>query len=849
MQIIHLKTTHLENPLGYKLEHLFFSWEVKDTEAITDAWTQVQIAVDPLFENIVFDSGRMENLGVPYYQAPFEPEAATRYYWKVELETSLQERAVSEAAWFETAPENSSWSAGWIAAGQEGEAMPLLWKDFSTKGDVKRARLYCCGLGLYEAYLDGKKLGDEYLLPGYHSYDLMLEYQTFDVTEVLAKGNHKLSFLLGEGWYKGRFVFEGGYENLYGDQKLLTAQLMIWYEDGSSEVFCSDETWRAEESAILSNNIYDGEVVDRNRPRRSLTVKVVEGPTERLVPRMNTPLKKVEEFSVKEVLHTPNGNTILDFGETITGWAEVFGEGELSFNLQYGEWMENGEIYRENLRTAKAEFTFAGKAESEWLRPHFTYYGFRYVKISGNGGIFAEETKVFKKKIKAYRLMSDIERTGEVITSNELVNKLFDNTFRSQKCNFIDIPLDCPQRDERMGWTGDIALFSRTAAFHMYVPAFLNHYMVNLMLEQGKLGGAVPFFVPKPKPVPHEGINPFLVTAGACTWGDAATIVPWELYCRYKDVKMLKEHYPAMKGWVSYIDSRVRENEKPFLWQNDRQLGDWLALDNGNIHNPIGSTDMGLIATSYYFYSTQLCARAAEVLEEKSDLEKYRKQAAVIKAAFQAEYLEENGEIRGNRTQTAYALVLYMGLYDEKKKQILVAGLRHAIEEYGGHLSTGFVGTGLLLQALSENGLEKEAYALLLQEDYPGWLREVKLGATTIWERWNSVNDDGTVSDLGMNSLNHYTYGCVAGWMYEYMCGFRTDSRGDLFISPLPDRRFQKVEGRCRTVTGEYVCGWEYSDNGKLQVTLTIPFQAKVLVKLPWGGEQMLEAGTYTFNE
>lgn len=849
MQITRLKTTHFENPLGYELKHLFFSWEVTGTKAVTDAWTQVQIATDPMFEKIVFDSGRMENLGAPYYQAPFVPEAASRYYWRVKLETNLRENAVSETAWFETALEKGSWSAGWIAAGQEGEEMPVLWKEFAVKKSVRKARLYCCGLGLYEAYLDGEKLGDEFLLPGYHSYDLMLEYQTFDVTEALAEGTHRLSFLLGEGWYKGRFVFEGGYENLYGDRKLLTAQLVVEYEDGTSEALCTDDTWSAEQSEVLSNNIYDGEVIDRNRISHPLLVEAVSGPTERLVPRMNIPLKKVEELSVKKVLQTPGGDTVLDFGETVTGWVEVFGEGELSFNLQYGEWMEKGEIYRENLRTAKAEFSFTGKAEGEWLRPHFTYYGFRYVKISGTGGLFAEDIKAFAAKVKAFRLMSNIERTGEVTTSNELVNKLFDNTLRSQKCNFIDMPLDCPQRDERMGWTGDIALFSRTAAFHMYIPAFLNHYMVNLMLEQEKLDGAVPFFVPKPKPAFHEGINPFLITAGACTWGDAATIVPWELYCRYKDVEMLKEHYSAMKSWVSYIEGRVSENEKPFLWQNDRQLGDWLALDNGNIQNPIGSTDMGLIATAYYFYSTRLCARAAEVLEEKTDLEKYQKQAADIKAAFQEEYLEESGEIKGNKTQTAYALVLYMGLYDEKKREILVEGLRHALSEYDGHLSTGFVGTGLLLQALSENGLEREAYTLLLQEDYPGWLREVKLGATTIWERWNSVNDDGTVSDLGMNSLNHYTYGCVAGWMYEYMCGFRTDSRGNLFISPLPDRRFRMVEGRCRTAAGEYACGWKYSDTGRLQVTLTIPFQAKALVKLPWGGKQLLEAGTYTFTE
>ncbi|MBQ6888186.1 MAG: family 78 glycoside hydrolase catalytic domain [Lachnospiraceae bacterium] len=840
MKIGNLKTNHIVNPLGYQMEYLHFSWQVTESEGKTDAWTRVCIAKDEAFQELVYDSGKIERYGVPYYEPELIPEAETRYYWYVEIESDANEQVRSEIAWFETALEKGSWKAEWISAGREEEAMPCLYKKFSVNKPVKTARLYCCGLGLYEAYLGQDKIGKEYLLPGYHSYDLLNQYQTFDVTKKLEEGEHTLSFILGEGWYKGRFAFEGGYENLYGDRKMLTAMLNITYVDGSTEQIHTDKTWKAVQTEILSNNIYDGEVIDRNRKTETLSVEVVNGPTNRLMPRLNVPIKKVEEFKVKEIIQTPTGDMVLDFGETITGWVEVFGNGKLDFALQYAEHMQGGELYRENLRTAKSEFKFKGNAEKEWLRPHFTYYGFRYVKVCG----LAE---IKENDFKAFRLMSDMDITGSIETSNEKVNKLIENTLRSQKCNFLDIPMDCPQRDERMGWTGDIAVFARTASFHMYTPAFLHHYMMNLKEEQKLWKGAVPFFIPKPKPIPHEGINPFFVTAGACAWGDAATIIPWELYLHYQDKNMLTQHYPMMCAWVEYITSRTLENEKKYLWQNDRHLGDWLALDNGNIHNPIGKTDMGMIASAYYYYSTILCSKAAEVLGKTEDSVKWRKQAANIKEAFIQEYLDKEGNLRTEKTQTAYAILLYMGLYREEQEKALAEGLKSALQEYDNHISTGFVGTGMLMQALSKCGLLEEAYGLLLQEDYPSWLREVNLGATTMWERWNSMDDDGTIDGHDMNSLNHYAYGCVAGWLYEVMCGFSWNEKGEFYISPMPDSRFSKVTGKYRMVYGECVVSWNYQETGEFKMMVQIPFQAKLKVILPGGEERLLEAGIYFF--
>lgn len=840
MRIEKLKTNHFENPLGCTLDYLFFSWEITDTDAKTDKWTRIKIAQNEEMAEVLYDTGRMENYGLPYYQADFNLQTATRYYWQIELETDKGEKQ-SKTAWFETALSLKDSEAEWISPCVEEKAMPKLYKTFTVDKPVKRGRLYCYGQGLYEGYLGSKKIGDEFLSPGYHSYDFIQQYQTFDVTDLLVQGENELAFLLGEGWYKGRFVFEGGYENLYGNRKMLIGVLDITYMDDSKVRICTDRTWKGVQTEILDNNIYDGEVIDRTEKCEEVPVEVVWETKEKLMPRLSVPLRKVERLEVKKVHITPTGKTVLDFGETVTGWVEVHGNGYMDFKLQYSEHMQNGELHRENLRTAKAEFSFKGEVQDEWLRPHFTYYGFRYVSVEGI-------EQIRKEDFTAFRLMSDIEEAGEIKTSNEKINTLVENTRRSQKCNFIDVPLDCPQRDERMGWTGDIAVFARTGSFHMDTPAFLHHYMVNLQREQEALEGAVPFFVPKPKVKPHEGINPFLVTAGACTWGDAATIVPWELYLHYRDKEMLKLHYPTMCAWVEYINGRVSENEKPFLWQNDRQLGDWLALDNGNIHNPIGSTDMGLIATAYYYYSTVLCKRAAEVLEKREEAARWEAQAEKIKCAFIREYLNESGELVGNATQTAYAILLFMGLYEPGKKQVLIEGMKDALKEYNDHLSTGFVGTSMLMQALSENEMNEEAYTLLLQEDYPSWLREVNLGATTIWERWNSVNDDGIICDEGMNSLNHYTYGCVAGWMYEKMCGFGWDEDGAFYIKPMPDKRIREVKGSCKTVHGTCQVTWRYGEDERLEVGVQIPFQMKALLELPWGEKKVLETGNYWFS-
>lgn len=785
MYISRLRVNHKKNPLGFNLAKIHLSWEVK---AVCGKWaveTRIIVSESSNMEKLVYDSGVQENYHENQMLVSFDLKPRTRYYWQVEVKDDKGDCSKSNPAWFETGKLQESWTAKWIGTEENEKRMPLLYKEFELKEKPESVRWHVCGLGLYEAYVNEKKAGREFLMPGYHCYDSFLEYQTLDVTELLSQGKNKIAVLLGEGWYKGRFGFDGDYRNLYGNQKKCIGELHIRYANGQEECIVTDSSWKAEESSICENGIYDGEHIDETLEHKMLSVEEIEE-TRPLVERFNPRIHKVEEFQPVSVKQEDEA-LLLDFGETVTGWVEITGAFETGQKvmMQYGEVLQKGRFYRDNLRTAKAEFTYVSKGKGETIRPHFTYYGFRYVKIKG-----LNPEKEYK--FIAYRIMSDIERTGWVATDHDKVNHLLENTLRSQKCNFLDIPTDCPQRDERMGWTGDAGIFASTACFHMDSGSFFHHYMKNMQAEQEKCNGAIPFFVPRPKVKKEEHTNPFYLDSGAAVWGDAATLIPWRLYQFYGDKAMLEEQYPVMKAWVDYEYERTKENEIPYLWQNDRQLGDWLALDNGNINNPIGKTDSGFIASVYHYWSTKMVKEAAESLGlEESKV--YAEREKEIRNAILNYYFPDK-KFCLEYTQTACALLLYLKLYPEGEREVITAKLAELLKKNNGHLNTGFVGTPILCMALSENGQNQLAYDLLLNEDYPGWLHEVNLGATTVWERWNSLEEDGSISGTGMNSLNHYAYGSIAEWIYRYMCGLNP-SIGEavkMTIYPMPDQRLKK---------------------------------------------------------
>ena len=512
--------------------------------------------------------------------------------------------------------------------------------------------------------------------------------------------------------------------------------------------------------------------------------------------------------------------------------------------LTASEIMQDDCFYRENLRTAKAEFTYISDGTKEHVRPHFTFYGFRYMKAeikdAQNGNDVTGEW-ISKITFTAYHLRSDFGQIGEIKTGNRKVDQLFSNALWGQKDNFLDVPTDCPQRDERLGWTGDAQVFSETACYNMYMPAFYRKYLWDMRAEQSILDGSVPNVVPRLK----EGM---VAEHGSCPWADAGVIIPWNVYRQYGNQTLLSECYPGMKAWVECQRKKEEALGGLHLIKDGFHFADWLALDNPQ-PGPFGATDPLYIASAYYYKDTRIVARAAEILGKKEESEEYQKLAEEILKAIQQTYFDENG-LCICKTQTGSAIAVMFGLnpsMDARQQEGDVLAQR--VEENDGHLNTGFVGTTMLCPALTETGHNDIAMQLLLNEEYPGWLYSVNLGATTIWERWNSVMPDGHLNAEGMNSLNHYSYGSIEAWMYGEVCGIRPEEAGfkKAVIAPHADRRLGKAECTLDTAAGRYKSCWHY-DGDTVVYEVEVPFDACAEFTVEDMEPKKLEAGSYVFK-
>ena len=598
MKISHLKVNGVEAPLGYRFEHLTFSWRLKG-QLEESVECRVEVSKAETFSEILWSGTTKSSFNIISTDSNFlEPK--TKYYWRVCF-SNLE--AVST---FETSKMNEPWKAKWISYKGETKESISFSKKFSFSKEVKQARLYTVAHGLYEVAINEVKLGEEYLSPGYHSYDLLQQYQTYDVTECLIEDT-EVSFVVGNGWYRGRFLFEGGFENIYGNKQKLIAELHVEYTDGTLEQFYSDETWIVETNYIQGNSIYDGEIIDYHSEISTLTTEVIDVTTSLLTPRLDLPVVVVEELYPRVFFDTKN-QMILDFGQEITGW--IFTkllEDKKSVRFQFGELLQNGAFYTENLRTAKQEFVIKNAKKGVKVRPHFTYFGFRYVRVEG----LTQDEAVL---VVAQALQSKMDETFEFSSSNDKLNRLLSNIRWSQKDNFLSIPTDCPQRDERMGWTGDLTVFSNTACYNMETRAFFAHFMENLKLEQSLLDGATPFFAPVPKV--DDAKNPFLSNAGAAVWGDAATFIPYNLYRHFRDKGLLKQYLRLMTDWVDWIYRQDEARGGNRLWDFGWQLGDWLALDSGIKGSVFGATDSALIASAYYYISADYTSKMLSVLED-----------------------------------------------------------------------------------------------------------------------------------------------------------------------------------------------------------------------------------------
>lgn len=835
-----LRCEYQVNPIGLDLKSPRISWRLQssDRAAVQSAY-RIEVADDADFHQAVWDSGKVDSdQSVHVELEGLQMATRKRYHYRIQawnrqgLSSGWSDQAIFETGFIDS----SEWSAEWISAPAaltaDADQVPMFRRDFLIDGEVSAARVYASALGIYELELNGKRVGDHYFAPGWTSYKHRLQYQTYDVTEMLNSGKNGIGALLGSGWYKGVLGWDGKNEH-YGNRTALLVQIHIDYADGRQEVIVSDSSWKVSGSPILRSEIYDGETYDARLERSDWScgdyddsgwqsADVIEQSKDILVAQENVPVRKIESIQPIELITTPKGETVIDMGQNMVGWIRftVQGDAGQEVCIRHAEILDHeGNFYLDNIRKAKQTIRYVLKGgERETFEPHFTFQGFRYIRLVG----FPEPIRL--EDFTGIVLHSDMETTGEFTCSDPLVNQLQHNIRWGLKGNFLDVPTDCPQRDERLGWTGDAQVFARTSAYLSNVVPFFRKWLHDLKVEQAELDGGVPFVVPN---VLSEKAQ------SASAWGDAAVIIPWTLYLCYGDKRVLEEQYDSMKAWVEFIR---RQGDNEYLWNSGFHFGDWLALDS-RPDSYIGATARDFVATAYYAYSVSLVQKAAAVLGRSEEAGRYADLHTRILDAFTQEFVTPTGRL-SVPTQTGQVLSLMFGLVEGEAKERAVHKLLELLEEEKFHLTTGFVGTPYLNHVLSDNGKSEFAYKLLLQQDYPSWLYQVTKGATTIWEHWDGIKPDGSFWSPDMNSFNHYAYGAIGDWLYRVVAGIDTDERNPgykrVIIRPMPGDGLTWAEGRIDTMYGEVSCRWTKSDGERLDIQVVIPPNATAEIRLPY---------------
>jgi alpha-L-rhamnosidase len=812
------------NPVGLS-EMPQFGWELESTNRnVLQKTYHLQIAGDKEFEKIIYDSGEIQSRESAHIQPKdVVLRSVQKYYARVRVTDQTESSEWSSNAFFVTAlTGGDKWKAPFISAEidesyREISKGTYIRGDFQVKKQVKEAFALTTGLGLYNFFLNGNKIGEDELTPGWTSYRRHLLYQTYEVTTALNEGINTAGAMLGPGWYKGVMGLTKARNN-YGDRTGFTMQLVIRYTDGSEEIVYTDSTWAGCDSPIVFSEIYDGETYDANLEIpdwasaplcKGCWHEVVTVPfdTDVLAAQSGSRVRQMDKMPVKQIFTTPKGETVIDFGQNMTGRIHITATGKPGdvVELACFEVLDNeGNVYLDNLREAKEtiKYIFAEEKTVTWY-PRFTYMGFQYAHILSYPG------EIKPENFTAYTLHSEMEATGNIVTSNPLLNQLHHNYLWGMKGNFLDVPTDCPQRDERLGWTGDAQIFCRTASYLMNTYTFFKKWLRDLEADQTPEGG-VPHVVPNIEEGRTDGN--WLLSQGphsAAAWADAAVINPWVMYQMYGDKEILKLQYNSMKGWIEFM----RKHAVDYIWNYKLQFGDWVALD-AEEGSYFGATPNDLTCTAYFAYSTGLFAKIAKILE-KEDADEYAELYHHIVEKFQRTFFDEEGNMTAS-TQTAHIVALYFKLTPKHWIKKTVENLKALLNKENGHLVTGFVGTPYFCHALSQNGCVNEAYDLLLKEDFPSWLYQVKKGATTIWEHWDGLKPDGTMWSADMNSFNHYAYGAIGEWMYRVMAGFETDDHEPGFRNSIYYPRFgralDQVDAAYHSIYGEHRIEWKVED-------------------------------------
>lgn len=742
--------------------------------------------------------------------------------------------------WSEESFDDASWpkAATVAAAGSQPLGTPwpvepasLLRRKFQIAKTVKSARIYATALGAYELYLNGERVGKDVLAPGWTDYRKRIVYQVYDVTSRVKQNGNAIGAILGGGWYADGMSWRQTRYSFGPPPTRLLVQLEIEYQDGTHDAVVSDDSWQGAESAILFSEIYNGETYDRNLEQKGWAepdfknepwkrVAVASAPSVPLVAQNFEPIRVEQALEPKAIANPKPGVYIFDFGQNMVGWARLHVSGARGgkVRLRFGEVLKpTGELYTENLRSAAATDTYILRgAGKEVFEPHFTFHGFRYVEVTGFPGVPA------KSALQGIVFHTDAPFAMKFKTGSAMVNQLWSNILWGQRGNFLSVPTDCPQRDERLGWMGDAQVFWRTAAFNTDLASFSHKFATDMRDAQSAAGA-------------YSDVSPRAGPTGdsAPGWADAGVIIPWTAYTQYRDVRLIEENWEAMEKWMKHVESANPNH----LWLKERgnDYGDWVAI--GSV------TPKDLIATAYWAYDASVMRRMAQAIGKESEAERYQALFDKIRSAFNEAYVKPDATV-GSGSQTSYVLALHMQLLPESRRSAAVEKLVADIKAHDWHLTTGFIGTPYLLLELSAHGHSEVAYKLLFQNTFPSWSYMIEHGATTMWERWNS---DQMMDHPDMNSFNHYAYGSVAEWLYRYAAGIDFDTADPGFhrilLHPQFDAKLGSVEARYESQSGTIVSNWKVTGDDTTWI-VTIPPNTTALLHFPnSAGGKIVESG------
>jgi alpha-L-rhamnosidase len=746
-----------------------------------------------------------------------------------------------------------TWSALPIAPNEDFDGAPLLRTEFMLEeghGPIIRATLHATAHGIFEAYLNGQLVSDDVLSPGWTSYEWRLRYRSYDVTSLL-QATSVLGIALGNGWFRGRLGWSGG-RAFYGDELAALAQLEIEFSDGHRQMIITDESWTAGPSAVISNDLYDGETIDARRQSDAWLqpgfshedwTGVHAGKIDfaTLTPYISPPVRRHEELQPIKIWTSPAGKTLVDFGQNLVGWLRlnVRGPADTTITVRHAEVLEHDELGTRPLRTAKATDRFILSGGDDVFEPTFTFHGFRYAELQGWPGELAIDA------ITAVVVSSELQRTGEFECSDELLNQLHRNVVWGMRGNFLDVPTDCPQRDERLGWTGDIAVFAPSAAYIFDVEHFLREWLANVTAEQRAANGLVSYVVPDVlKYVNHP--SHFPLPESTAIWSDAAVWVPWALWQAYGNRQVLSDQFGSMVAHVRRVESLLSPTG---LWDTGFQFGDWLDPTAPPDQPGLSKADNGVVATACLYRDARILTDTATLLGRSHEAEHFADLAGRTRAAFHDHYVNDDGTIHSD-VETAYTLAIVFGLLDQETAELAGKRLAELVSESGYHIQTGFAGTPYIMDALSTTGHLADAYRLLLQRECPSWLYPVTMGATTIWERWDSMLPDGTINPGQMTSFNHYALGAVADWIHRSIGGIAPLEPGysKVLINPQPGGGIRWARSSLETRHGTISVSWSQDDGGPIELDIAVPDGVTALVQLPGRPPQELGSGHHRLN-